>query len=471
MHHNDFTTTTEQKFHKEFRWNFFGSIFYECIKIIHQVGLMCYLSSSLYGLIGSTFSMIYFSTKIADSGATYTLPPFFNTLIKNRKNFTTLLFNYFLGPQIPIVIITSYITLYLFKQWFNPSFNVIPYLIIIPVLVVLETLRAFLRYLLHFSFKSKLVVCCELFTFTLYVLGIWTGFFSGIWHLSLNLMLLAHLIESTCIVVLFVAFSYQLYRRLDAHESLTIPPKTPQRFLHARIFNYFLRLSRELFSSNFITPLFALKFGLQTTGIFYFVGALMSSLQSIVKVSIGYSGNALLANVKDESGFAKTRAFMLLSEKTIKIIIPIVILLTIYGEKLMRFYPVETNIFSVFLLGSIFLIIFISEFFVILYDQFYIVEEASQNLFFIKIAEYLFYYLFVISNNNLSMIELLIRITIIRIASLGLMAYNAHYTWQIKPSFKTKKSYLISCLLAGIVIFFIVSRYFDSVFHLSQKLL
>ena len=471
MHQNAFPQNLEEKFHNVFRWNFFGSIIYECIKTIHQISLMFYLSSSLYGLIGTTFSIIYFSTKLADTGATYTLSPFFTLITKNRKNFKYFYLNYFIGPMIPAILMVSFGATHIFLQWFLPSSYCLYYVMIIPMLIALETLRAFLRYLLHFSFKSKMVVSIELFSFSIYVISIWTGFLLGNWEITLDLMLIAHLVESSLAVLIFIILSYHVYQNLDPHALQDIPTNTASRFWHARIFNYLLRLSRELFSSNFITPLFAFKFGFYETGLFYFVGAVMSSLQSITKISIGYSGNALLAEIKNESEVTKQKAFLVLSEKIIKIIIPIVILLGINGNSLIRLYQGKNNLETTLLLVAIFLIIFISEFFVILYDQFYIVEEASQKLFFMKISEYVFYYIFVISIPAESLVELLLRITFIRIASLSFMAYNAHYTWKIKPSFKTKKSYLVSCFIIGIIIFFTVSRYFNSIFYFSQHLL
>ncbi len=469
MHQENFDKKLEYTFHREFRWNFLGSILYECIKTIHQIGLLLFLTKSVYGLIGSTFSLIYFATKVADSGATQTLPPFYYVLMKNKKNFIELIGKYFIGPQILIGIIVSYLTTCFYQQHLLPSPYQISFIIVIPMLIMLETTRGFLRCFLHFSCKSRLVVCIESCSFTLYVMSIWIGFWCGLWPITLSVILLFHLIESTVIVLFFIVCTQAIYKKLDQPtEELKLPPKTGTRFWHARIFNYILRLSRELFTSHFITPLFAFKFGFNEVGLFYFVGAIMTSLQSIIKVSLGYSANMLFANIKNDTVAIKKKVFIVLSEKIVKIIIPIIILFGVLSKGVIKFYQTHSMFPSSVVLLFIFSIIVITEFFVILYEQFYIVEEASQKLFLLKIVEYISYYLFIIAYQSSSLIESLVRISLLRIISLTFMAYNAHSTWRIKPSFKTSKTYLAAWLVFGLFVFCTISFSMSPIFYLPN---
>ena len=95
--------TVKKKFSAGFRWSLWGSITYELIKTFHYFLLLMMLDTFTYGLVGSIFSIIYFTTKLADIGSTYSLPPFFHLFFKSRASFKRLFFNYFFLPQLPII--------------------------------------------------------------------------------------------------------------------------------------------------------------------------------------------------------------------------------------------------------------------------------------------------------------------------------------------------------------------------------
>lgn len=475
MPHPELNENIKYTFHRAFRWNFFGSMFYECIKMFHNLGLLYAIDASMYGLIGSTFSLIYCATKIADGGGTQTLPAFFNLIIKSRNNFYKTLLNYFLLPIIPLIFTTTVISLIFYTRYLQPSWYLLnlPLIAAIAAIIILETIRTFLRYLLHFSFKSKSVVLLETIFFTLYVTLLWGGFYGNFWPLTLQTMLIAHLIESTIAVITLIILTGRMYHQLPPTTlSTPLDSLTHKRFWHARAFNYLLRLSRELFSSNFMTPLFAYKFGLQATGLFYVAGVLVTSIQSIIKLSIGYSGNALLAHIKNDSHAAKKQAFVILSEKTFKMLLPLIIIGGLNSGHVIKIYQQATyNFGTIISLCALLFIIIASEFFVILYEQFYMVEEAAQKLLFIKLGEYVFYYLSVVQYSSSSLLETLLRIAIVRITSLCFMGYNAYSTWLIIPSFKTQRSYIIKCFILGICVFVLLAALTHPHFHLTANLL
>jgi len=192
----------EKKFHKGFRWNLVGSIIYEILKTLHYFLLLRFLQTPVYGLIGSMFSIIYFTTKLADVGTTYSLPPFFHLFFKSKNNFKRLFFKYFLLPQAPIILLSSFIATFFYYQKFLTT-QTPPYLFILPTLIILETLRSFLRYFLHFAFQSKTIIFIELTSFIGYLASIWVLFFGGAFSLSLNLIFLPHIIDSTIVVTIF----------------------------------------------------------------------------------------------------------------------------------------------------------------------------------------------------------------------------------------------------------------------------
>ncbi|MFH1831616.1 MAG: hypothetical protein ABH827_02320 [bacterium] len=443
----DMYDTIKSKFKNGLRWNFSGSMIYETIKTFHQLFLIKFLSVSLYGLIGSTLSLIYLATKIADVGTTYSLPPFFHLFTKNKFNFKKLFFKYFLLPQLPIIIITAIATTYIYRQNFVPHAQL---LLIVPIIIILETFRSFLRYFLNFSFKTKTVVILEVSTFLTYVSFIWFCVLYKHSPVTLKLILLTHVTESAIVVSVFSGLVYSMYKKLPDTENV-LDSTIWRRLLNMRLFNYLIRLSKDLFTSNFLTPFFAFRFGFEQAGFFFFATNIASSIQSIFKQSVGFSGHALFANLKESSQAEKKEAFDLLCQKLVHFVAPPIIFLLINYKFIIKLGNTQDPTLLTGALVLMFLTIILTEFFLLLYEQFYIIEEATQKLFFFKIFELALLYLVVMSKASSSPLIMLINITFIRLISFVIIAINAYYLWKIKPRLKPEAKFLTLCVIISIL--------------------
>jgi hypothetical protein len=406
------------------------------------------LSSEIYGAMGSLYSLIYFTTYLADLGATNSLPPFFSYATQNKQSLKRFLFLYSFLPHIPFVLLSALGVVY----FISSKFSYHPMLIIPFFLTIFETIRPFLRRFLHTAFKAKHITLSELTIFFLYIALIWIPYLIFNYPISLNYLFIVHLIDSIATTIIFVFLIFKLYKSLPK----TVQNQTPQvikakRIITSRLFNYLLRVSRNLFTGNFITPLFAIQFGLTSAGIFYFASTIANSLQSIVKSSIGYPGSALLANLKDSPQEIKKDTFSFLCKKLSKIVAPIIIFLTINYKTIIqlgRSHDTTSYTASLFLL---FLLISFTEFFFILYEQFYIIEEAANKLFFFKLMEIAMLYGIMKSPLITSPISTLVGLIIVRFINFFMIASNAFLTWRIKPLFKTTYTYLIASTAASII--------------------
>lgn len=424
-------------FRKMVYWNFGGSIVYEIIKTLHNFFIIRFLSIQEYGLIGTVLSIIYLSVKMADIGTTHALPPFFSLLRKDKNIFSTIFLRFFIIPLFPAMAITAAIVTYICYYNFLPP-NAIGYLWIVPALVFLETLRSFLRYFLHFSFQSHYVVSFEVASFFSYIAAIWIQF---LWFRSaitpLYMILLAHLVDSLFIVCFFIIMVFKYYRALPAKsETQIVLKEVKSRINKMRIFNYLLRVSRELFTNHFLTPFFALRFGLPKIGLFFFAGSLATSIQSVLKAVIGYSGTALFANVKEYDLVEKKKAFQLLFKKLMQMLTPLLISIIVC-------LPTIITISKSYMSGEIVLVslllfcILISiEFFFMLYEQFYIMEESAEHLFMVKLFEFFLLYMVLGSSYfSLGMVGTFAWVVGIRFFSFFIIVVNAYYRWRMHPSF------------------------------------
>jgi hypothetical protein len=442
-------SSATSKFLSGFKWNLFGSISYESIKALHCFLLLNNLQPHVYGFLGSLFATVYLATYIADFGATNSIPPFSGLFTRSQSNLKQFLLKYSLLPHIPIVLAAATVFTFLWSKRLT-IVDAPPYLFIVPGLIIFETMRSFLRQFLHTTFQSRITVIVEVALMIGYFAAIWGPHWLFGYPLTLNLIFLPHLLDSILAVSILI-FLVIRYRQTLPTTPLDLPTKIGKRLTTTKTFNYLLRVSRNMFTSNFLTPLFASKFGLQSAGMFYFASTLANTTQSIVKAVISYSGGALLANLKDAPQQEKKEAFRLISEKLMHVVAPVIIFLTINHQAVIRLGYSQNITGKTLSLGLLFLIISFTEFFFILYEQFYIIEEASNKLFIFKILEISIFYGLIAFNHNLSLVSTLISVIIIRFMSLSIIAINAFYLWRIMPNFKTNLKYLALCFAASLL--------------------
>lgn len=437
----------EMRFHKNFRWGVAGSVVYEATKTIHNIFLTFYLTPKEYGFIASILSLIYLVTKFTDFGASTSILPFFHIFVRSKENFKRLLFRFYIFPHIPLLLIST-IVLVSFLFYKFPGLE--PTIIFVIVLIIfLESLRSFLRLFLYTSLICKKTVFIDVVSFLLYIMLIWVPYLFFNVPLSLESILIPHIIDSLLVTVLFSFLFYRFFLSLP-DEQLSLPSHLAIRVFKTKVFNYLLRLSREVFTSNFLTPFFAFKFGFVHAGLFYLASVIAHSIQSVFKISVGYLGNAILANIKTGSLVEKQRAFELLTRKLTTLLGPLFIILFINHKQILRYANCSDLSMASLSLALLFLIIQIIDFIISLYEQFYVMEEASFRFFCYKSIEFLIFYLFIsYSNKEQSLATILLGIISLKLVSFVIIALNAFYNWSIKPKFKVNVYYIIISLVVA----------------------
>ncbi len=468
--------STHQKFVCAFHWNLVGSISYESLKVLHCFLLFTRLDPVMYGFVGSLFSVIYFITRIADFGATNSIPPFHNLFTRNKENFRYFLVRYSLIPHLPLilggVLVVALIPFFgsfatalkihlppaiknifdALANWAAPLTinNMTLYLVVLPLIIILETIRSFFRQFLHTIFQSKTIVIAELIIFVGYVASIWIpNIFYG-YPLTLGLIFIPHLADSLFALIVFMVMVLNFYQTLpNGHSDL--PPHLWKRLAATKSFNYLIRVTRHMFTSNFLTPLFAVKFGLKAAGIFYFASTLANTTQAIVRSLVNYSGGALFASLKDAPQAEKMHAFDLIAQKLVRIVAPCIIFIIINYRSIIRLGKSGELTDVTFSLALLFLIISFTEFFFILYEQFYIIEEAADKLLAFKIFEVAIFYGLVTMSPSSSQVATLISIIFIRIVSFAVIAVNAYQNWKIAPNLRNNHRLITLSIIASLI--------------------
>ncbi len=445
----------KRKFQLACRWILCGSILFESGKVIHNFFLIKFLSNNaFFGIIGSLFSMVYLTARIIDLGATNSVPPYWRQFTKSKQNFFSLLFNYFFLPSIPLAIIAPFVALHFFSTKF-PDANI--YWFLIPILIVLEAIRSFFRLFLHVAGKTSKVVGFELFAFVVFVTAIWGPLLFLNANPTLNQLFIPFLIDTIISVLYMTYLARQVYKRLPNEEG-TIQRSIWKKLSQVRALNLLLRAGRDIFASNLLTPLFAIKCGLAQAGLFYFASQLARLLQEVLKGPLIYSGNAMLAELKEGSIHHKKAAFSELSLKLMTILTPIIIFLIINYQALLRLAKDNSATGLTINFTLLFLLITLSESLFIMYEQFYIIEEATTKLFLFKIIDFSLFYILIFSQETLTPIPALLAIIGIRALSFTLIAVNAYFTWRILPNIRVGWSYVINWTIAALAASYLIQR-------------
>lgn len=419
---------TSKTFNKHFRFTVCISIFYELLHICHATAILQVLGLESYGLLGSLLSIIHLGTHLADWGMTNSITPYLQLFLQSKQHWRKLFFQYTLVPHFPLIILTGFLSIFFVKA---TTLIISPLVLaLLLLLIILETIQAFMRQLLYALFKTISVAMTEVGLLATRILFLWVLHFCTNMHISLELIIWSHLVNTVICLALFSITLLKVYQALP--ETCQKPFINPGwRLLVNRLNNYFLRLTRNIFTTQFITPLFAIQFGLKTAGLFFIASKLAKTVQAAVKLSIGYSGNGLLAQVKDQPLSIKRDTFALLSNKLCSLIIPACMLFIPLSIGALQTHYLSNISAQVLILSLLFLLITFFEFFFMLYEQWYILEEASQRLFLVKILE-LGILFFLIRFFIFAPIHFLSTLIILRIIHFGFIAITAYKRWGIK---------------------------------------
>ncbi len=384
MHHH--YSSLAARFAASFWWNLSGSISFELFKIAHHSMLLSYASRDFYGFLGSTYAIIYGAVRLSDCGTTNSLSPYFHKLTKTKHSFKTIGLKFFGLPYLASIILGGICAWYLYTYSLPQSFSKAPGIIIF-YLALSEATRALLRQFLHIAFKSKQVILVEQAAFISYLLFFWGSIYSGFLPLTSSAIFIPFLAESLICSTSFIWMSYRFYQTLPETSDTTVVHVNQYHLIKMRLFNWLLRVCRELFTSNILTPLFAVRFGLAQAGIFYFIAALAMSIYAVVKASIGYSGSALFTHTKHASMEEKQQAFRMLVARFFAVVLPCLIFLGINYPVLNAYLQQHEYISFITTSFITYLAITFLEFFSVLYEQLYFAEERSGSLFAIKTIE------------------------------------------------------------------------------------
>jgi len=446
---------SEKKMTRTYHWVLYGSSIYEVFKVIHFFALFKYASANICGVTTTILALIYLSMNILDCGATQSIAPFLYLFQNKQKPLKQFLIKYYLFAVVPIIIIGAAVATFFIKR----SFSLAPHFMIIIGLIALEAMRSFMRMFLHITFHTPKVIILELASFFLYMGLLWFPFVCfPSFQMSVNSLLIPHFIDSIIVFSGFCIFTF-LYYKQCAPGGDSLPTNFFKKLMISRVFNCLLRVGRNMFSTgNLITPVFALKFGVAYAGVFYVASTLATALSNIIKCVVYYAGNIVLAYTKSDTLTSRREVFKALSRRIVSIVFPVLTIIGFNYSNIVLLAGQKNLASNLFTFTLVFISIVFFEFFFLLYEQFYIIEELAPKFFIFKAIELVLFYGLTLSTSVSSPLSLLIGVIGIKIFSFIIVSSDAYFTWKIRLSARMKPLFFISCLVfAGLS--FLVIRY------------
>jgi len=406
------------------------------------------MNATEYGRMGTTFSIIFLAVNFANAGAASTIPTFLNNFISNRKNFRVLFINYLL-IQVFILLIAAIFT---YKILF---FGATGQSVLLSIIVI-EGIRIILRTFLHTIFYNKSTILIDSLTFILYLFLIWIPYFIFNTPLTFNLIFTQYLITSFLGLTLFLISLGLFYKTLPENDFYK-PENLLLRILKARFYNYAIRFTRYIYTGNFLVPLFAYHFGLEQAGILKFASSLSESIKSILNIAIGLPSGAVLALLKNKSLDDKKNIFNILSKKLNNILYFIAIFLIINLKPLLNLNNNIYNPQSLLFFALFFLILTLLENLLIIYEQFYIIEEYSDKLLIFKILELILFAMVVFLNQITPPLFIFINIALVQLVNFAIIATSSYHLWKITQKIKISLKFSITSILISGAIYYILS--------------
>lgn len=414
----------------DFKLNIFGSISFELLKIGHELALFSLIPMSLYGLKGFLFSILYLTISLTDFGFISGLAPLIKSAIQNKKNFAQFLFRS-LVIQIPLFYLAGFFAIK-FTQFKFPTID-FP-LPIIQLIIITEGMRMFLRALLHITFTTKSTILVELAITFLYLATIWIGHLLFKLPISLKLIFFPYAATSILAVIVLLYLVFKFYKTLESSNQSVIKQLSNTSIFITRITAYALATPKKLFTGNFIIPLLSGFIGLEKLAIIKYASYVAESAHSIIKATIGFSGNALLSALSQTKIHVKRIAFALISKKLTALFFALICFIIFSIPTLNKLWDSNTTSQLTIIYILLFLILMMMDHLFLMYEQFYLMERQAHKLLLIRTIELLLFYVTLYNYTQNNSIFLLLALIGIRSISFITLAIHSYNSWRLVPN-------------------------------------
>ncbi len=436
-------------------WTLIDSLGSQTLVILYHLFFRTAAGESLHGAMGCLLSTLYLAIAITNFGLDKTLAPFLASISSSKISFRRFLLT-LIVPQMLIILLVSilgYASYYLtstfplirgLDPFLSPSI-----MLFIALSFILESLRKLARTFLQLSFYFELTTIVELFGISANLIALVALYTFD----SMTLLTCWQVFAVTSLLQLLLLSLGMLRMYMTLPAAASTAPFFLMRFTKTRLFSWALQCLNQLYSGNFLVPICAIQFGIESASLLKVITSISYWLTLIAKRVFGITSNALLAHVKSRSPETQTKAFHYLSDVFNQGIICVLIFLLINGHKLgVLLYKAPPQV-TWSLLYFMLLLTFFESFFV-LYEKWYILEEDAHTYLGFNLLSVGFVYL--IARTLSSPLSILVGIISVRVVTFTVLMLFSFYRWHIWPSFTPHPTTTLGALVASAISYFLL---------------
>jgi hypothetical protein len=358
---------SKQRFFSAVKWNVLEAVLYHVAYFCHQLALYNFLGTAEYGKIGSLLAFSFLCVPLLMGALDMALIPSIQNFTQSRENFYQLIKRYLI-PQCLFILGTP-LFLLLIKQTqlikITAQFSW-SHCIFVGFFIACEAIKKLLRRVLQLLFYNRYTAAVEVTVISIYVSLFWAAYFLGV-SPSIYLVILPFLSGTIPAICFFMFLFYRhamTLKQTDAHSI-----NTTESLRKTQLYAFINQLSRSLFSSNLLVPLFALWAGFMEAGVASLANSTTYTftyfLHKICSPAAAFFGHTRSLSSKEQNN-----AFMLSIKLFCWIVSIALIFLSFYGW--IHFTHLSTN---AILYTSFFFFVHILEHLFTLYEKFF----TSQN--------------------------------------------------------------------------------------------
>lgn len=295
-------------------WTFIDSFGSQGLVIVYHFFFRTVAGAALHGIMGCLLSSVYLLIALTNLGLDKALAPFLETFNSSQKNFKQFLLT-LIVPQIVLILSCAtffYGSLHLLKESI-PFIKVLSSHLTTSIIVyfaltfIFESMRKTLRTFLQLSFYFELTTLVELLGIVSNLLAVYLLYIYNNLTLLSSWQVLAY--TSALQLLILSGGMLHLYSKLS-HEQKSFPLyPLLTRFTKTRLFSWALQCLNQLYSGNFLVPICAVQFGIESASLMKIITSISYWITLLAKRVFGITSNALLAHVKSQSSTTQTKAF------------------------------------------------------------------------------------------------------------------------------------------------------------------
>lgn len=254
---------SKQRFYHAIKWNTIEAVLYHILYLCHQLALYAIIDTPDYGKYAALISFSFLCVPVLMGALDMALIPHMKKLVSNKGSFKGLIYTYVL-PQCALMFLMPFI-LYTFVHYkLTAAINYLSLweCLFVGIFIACEASKKLLRRILHLLFYNRYTAAVEVASISVYMALFWGAVFWGI-KPSLFLVIAPFLIGTVPALIFFGFVFYNYYQTLPEESSSTPLPS----IFATQVPALANQISRSLFSSNLLIPLFTGWIGFTQAGI------------------------------------------------------------------------------------------------------------------------------------------------------------------------------------------------------------